>query len=85
MAGSFLDYLRQHGVQGPLPKTDCGGPAAQGVRSGEGSTKRGWDFAFATGIECSNPLVVDSTGRRIRRDLLEECGPLSAGETICSS
>src|SRR5437667_686855 len=86
MANSFLDFLRQHGVQGPLPRSGCGGPAAQGVRPGRREARqpkeqgeqgqREWDFAFATGIECSNPVVVDADGNRIRRNLLEECGHL---------
>jgi hypothetical protein len=73
MASNFLDVWRKHGAQGPLPRTGCGGPAAQGKRprNGEGS-KRDWDFGFATGIECSNPVVVDAKGNRIRRDLREE-------------
>lgn len=55
---------------------DCGGPAAQGVRPSGGADRpgRGWDFAFATGIECSNPVVNDPNLGWIRRDLLEECG-----------
>ena len=74
MPGSFLDVLRQRGVE-PTPRRagdECGGPAAQGLRAA--GEERAWDFAFATGIECSNPLVVDAQGRRLRRDLLEECG-----------
>jgi beta-glucosidase/6-phospho-beta-glucosidase/beta-galactosidase len=36
---------------------------------------RAWDFAFCTGIECSNPSIVDPrTGQRIRRDMYDECG-----------
>src|SRR5213595_3586556 len=69
---SFLDVLRKQGLdQTPAP-TDHGGPAAQGVRPG--GQRRAWDFAFATGIECSNPRIVDRDGQSIRRDLLEECG-----------
>jgi beta-glucosidase/6-phospho-beta-glucosidase/beta-galactosidase len=52
----------------------CGGPAAQGERPGSGGDDRAWDFAFATGIECSNPAVAAPNGGRLRRDLLEECG-----------
>jgi beta-glucosidase/6-phospho-beta-glucosidase/beta-galactosidase len=68
----FLDTLRERGLDETPPSTHCGGPAAQGVRPGGHS--RGWDFAFATGVECSNPRVVDPQGRSLRRDLLEECG-----------
>src|SRR3954447_20127685 len=74
MADSFLELLRRREAEGtPQPRTDCGGPAAQDKRAaGEG---REWDFAFATGIECSNPSVVDPvSGGRLRRDLMEECG-----------
>jgi beta-glucosidase/6-phospho-beta-glucosidase/beta-galactosidase len=75
MPTSFLDHLRRHGIQGPLPRTNSAGPAAQGQKSPAApSTERAWDFAFATGIECSNPAVVDPRLGRIRRDLLEECG-----------
>src|SRR6187549_2876007 len=69
---SFLDILLRRGVGGARPPSDSGGPAAQGVRpEGDG---RVWDFAFATGIECSNPRVLDPRLGSIRRDLLEECG-----------
>jgi beta-glucosidase/6-phospho-beta-glucosidase/beta-galactosidase len=68
---SFLDILRDQPLNESMPAA-CGGPAAQGVRpAGE---RRNWDFAFATGIECSNPRVSDQHGGLIRRDLLEECG-----------
>ena len=32
-----------------------------------------WRFAFATGIECSNPVVTGKTGGDVRRDQLAEC------------
>ena len=51
---------------------DAAAPAAQGLRSG--GKARTWDFAFATGIECSTPRIIDQHGRSVRRDLLEECG-----------
>src|SRR5689334_6451454 len=69
---SFLDILHERRADEIRPRTDSGGPAAQGVRPGR--RRRNWDFAFATGIECSNPRVTDRHGRSIRRDLLEECG-----------
>ena len=70
---SFLDILQQRGAEDLRPQSDSGGPAAaQGVRPG--GRRRNWDFAFATGIECSNPRVTDPHGRLIRRDLLAECG-----------
>jgi beta-glucosidase/6-phospho-beta-glucosidase/beta-galactosidase len=72
MAVSFLDHLEKRQVDAPMPSAECGGPAAQGVRpDGE---RREWDFAFATGIECSNPLIADTEGNSTRRDLLAECG-----------
>src|SRR5437867_5663613 len=72
MAESFLDILGRHGGDSPPTAGDRGGPAAQGVRPAGG--RRSWDFAFATGIECSNPRIADPDGRLLRRDLLEECG-----------
>ena len=69
---NFLDVLRRRGVDGPLPPPDRGGPAGQAVRPG--AERRAWDFAFATGIECSNPRIINHDGRPLRRDLLEECG-----------
>jgi len=74
MAKSFLDELRRRGVEGALLHMGSGGPAEQGARPGGAAEQRSWDFAFATGIECSNPLVVDAHGNKLRRDLLEECG-----------
>src|SRR2546430_10732022 len=72
---SFLEHLKQHGLDRPLRGFECGGPAAQGVKpAGGNAEQRAWDFAFATGIECSNPVVADANGNRLRRDLLEECG-----------
>src|SRR5215213_3537510 len=73
MPDSFLNILKRQGLDAPVPAPDCGGPAAQGVRPTDGET-RAWDFAFATGIECSNPSIVDAAGNRIRRDMLDECG-----------
>ena len=72
MPENFLDVLRKRGVDGPLPQPDRGGPAGQAVRPG--GKHRAWDFAFATGIECSNPRIVNHDGQPLRRDLLEECG-----------
>src|SRR5687767_5698738 len=75
MPDSFLNSLQRHGIDGPAPRAECGGPAEQ-AKKPAGRRHDGWDFAFATGIECSNPVVVDADGRRLRRDLLEECGHL---------
>src|SRR5438270_3184633 len=75
MATSFLDHLRQHGID--LASFGGGGAAAQGLKPAGGSpAQRAWDFAFATGIECSNPVITDANGNRLRRNLLEECGHL---------
>ena len=71
MPDSFLHHLKRIGIDGPLPRTGCGGPAAQATRP---AGERAWDFAFATGIECSNPLVDNPAGGHLRRDLLDECG-----------
>src|SRR6185437_8788178 len=77
LMASFLDDLKRHGIENPLVDFDAGGPAAQGAKPAGGSAEqRAWDFAFATGIECSNPVVADADGNRLRRDLLEECGHL---------
>ena len=73
MSDSFLDVLKRQGEDEALAAS--AGPAAQGMRAGDGVVQpRAWDFAFATGVECSNPTIADVEGRRIRRDLLEECG-----------
>lgn len=32
-----------------------------------------WHFAFATGVECSNPVITGKDGRDVRRDQLAEC------------
>src|SRR5689334_21711554 len=76
MPTSFLDELRQHGIHGPLPRMEASGPTAQGIAPGTSEQKRAWDFAFATGVESSNPVVMDANGNRLRRDLLTECGHL---------
>ena len=70
---SFLDILRRHGADPGPAAEDRAGPAAQGVRP-PGGERRPWDFAFATGIECSNPRIVDPAAGPLRRDLLAECG-----------
>ena len=71
MRTSFLDLLKRHGIEWPLPRTGSGGPAEQGVKPGGHHKDRGWDFAFATGTECSNPAIVDSTGARIMFELTD--------------
>src|SRR2546421_622077 len=73
MPEGFLDILAREGEQ--TGGRGSSGPAAQGLMPLRGlpeGDRR--EFAFATGIECSNPTIVDAEGRRIRRDLLEECG-----------
>src|SRR5438045_2496281 len=73
MPQTFLDLLKRHGLDGSHRKPDGSAPASQDVRAPDGPGE--WEFAFATGIECSNPLVVDpKTGGHLRRDLLDECG-----------
>ena len=74
MSNGFLDVLRRHGVEPVSAAPESGGPAAQGHRPECVSGESAPEFAFATGIECSNPVVVDEQGRRIRRDLIGECG-----------
>jgi beta-glucosidase/6-phospho-beta-glucosidase/beta-galactosidase len=72
---SFLDLLnRQPNIESSQKSPDPA-PASQGVTPGAGREgRRAWDFAFATGIECSNPIIADADGKRIRRDQLQECG-----------
>src|SRR5262245_55237589 len=73
MPEGFLEILGKQGQR--EGGGGAGGPAAQGLkphRHSRGDDRR--EFAFATGIECSNPTIVDGEGRRVRRDLLEECG-----------
>jgi beta-glucosidase/6-phospho-beta-glucosidase/beta-galactosidase len=75
MSESFLDVLRRHGGDEAAARAPCCGPAAQGlqpVRSPH--DPQSWEFAFCTGIECSNPTIAGPDGRTLRRDLLEECG-----------
>jgi beta-glucosidase/6-phospho-beta-glucosidase/beta-galactosidase len=72
MAQSFLDIIKRHFGDAPTLSADRGGPAGQATRAG--ANGRHWDFAFATGIECSNPRIAGPDGRPLRRDLLEECG-----------
>src|SRR6266478_3391120 len=71
MAEGFLQILERHG-EGAGEGSP--GPAAQGMKRRRGHREDAREFAFATGIECSNPTIVDAEGRRLRRDLLEECG-----------
>jgi beta-glucosidase/6-phospho-beta-glucosidase/beta-galactosidase len=76
MAQSFLDRLRHDPELSARGHGHAsGGPAAQGLQPVRGLPDgNGREFAFATGIECSNPTIADAQGRTVRRDLLEECG-----------
>ena len=69
MAQGFLDIInRQFGDAG------YGGDEYGGAAGASGSglpTGYAGEFAFATGIECSNPRIDNG---RIRRDQLAECG-----------
>jgi beta-glucosidase/6-phospho-beta-glucosidase/beta-galactosidase len=76
MSASFLDQLKHRGLTGPLRRDtrNHSAPATQGHRpASDGPHRNPWDFAFATGIECSNPLIVDANNKKLRRDLLLEC------------
>lgn len=42
-------------------------------RREESFNRESWRFAFATGIECSNPIITGKDGRNARRDQLAEC------------
>jgi beta-glucosidase/6-phospho-beta-glucosidase/beta-galactosidase len=68
---TFLELLKRSHLEKLLPARDCGGPAAQGVGSRPAG---GLGFGFATGIECSNPIIRGTDGGRLRRDLIGECG-----------
>lgn len=72
---SFLDVLRQNNEL--TPEGALNAPAPDAPASDASPTNPPSEFGFATGIECSNPTIVDAEGRRIRRDLLEECGHYS--------
>ncbi|HYE06999.1 MAG TPA: family 1 glycosylhydrolase [Planctomycetota bacterium] len=79
MAYGFLTAISRRGTALAIPGAGCGGPAAQARAPARApweadQGERAWDFAFATGIECSNPTVAGSDGRGLRRDLLAECG-----------
>ena len=69
---TFLDILRKQSADLTPAAMDRVAPAAQGSRPR--GKARTWDFAFATGIECSSPRITDQHGHTLRRDLLEECG-----------
>ncbi len=69
MADGFLDLIRRE-----LGDGGYGGDEFGGADGSDGSglpTGLPGEFAFATGIECSNPTI---NGGRIRRDQLAECG-----------
>jgi beta-glucosidase/6-phospho-beta-glucosidase/beta-galactosidase len=72
MGASFLDEIRS---DGHVERFAGGRYGGSGRADGAGlprSTK--WQFAFATGIECSSPTITGPDGRTLRRDMLEECG-----------
>ena len=69
MAENFLDIVKR--VQGD---NNYAGDEFGGAAGTDGSgmpTEAAGNFLFATGIECSNPTIEN---KRVRRDLLEECG-----------
>ncbi|MBC7795590.1 MAG: family 1 glycosylhydrolase [Pyrinomonadaceae bacterium] len=69
MAKGFLDIIKNVRGDG-----DYAGDEFGGGRGTDGSglpTGKAGNFMFATGIECSNPMIQNKT---VRRDLLEECG-----------
>jgi hypothetical protein len=72
MPERFLKALERHGEDAG---SGAAGPAAlEQVHRNDPHEVDQREFAFATGLECSNPTVVDALGQRLRRDLLEECG-----------
>jgi hypothetical protein len=71
---NFLVVLKQSEIERLLPQGDCAGTASQAVKPGGAVHANDMEFGFATGIECSNPTIGGENGKRIRRDLLDECG-----------
>ena len=68
MSAGFLDRIRHRlgdGVQGGDERGGAAGRSGQGLPTGGPG-----EFMFATGIECSYPVIAGG----IRRDLLAECG-----------
>ncbi len=61
--GGFLDVLRRERPDALPPPTRLGATSPPGHAPGT--------FLFATGVECSYPMI---DGGRTRRDLLAECG-----------
>lgn len=77
MANNFLDLLERE-------RGDCDycPPAAESAKAAAAAAARlpegqRWEFAFATGVECSNPIIAGRDGCTIRRDQLAECGHYS--------
>ncbi len=57
-------------------KPDTAPPSngAKQTQSEKATNNRNWRFVFATGIECSNPVITGKNGQDARRDQLAECG-----------
>src|SRR5687767_1802704 len=82
MATSFLESVKKRHPDGVYAGDEFGGGAGH---DGSGlPTGKPQNFMFATGIECSNPVIGGPAAipvapgteskPRIRRDQLEECG-----------
>jgi beta-glucosidase/6-phospho-beta-glucosidase/beta-galactosidase len=71
-SGSFLDVLKRTIVERFVLPGIATCPATQ-ARRPTNPTGR-FEFGFATGVECSNPMIADAKGNRVRRDMLKECG-----------
>ena len=69
MANGFLDIINRTFGNGTYGGDEFGG--ASGATGRGLPTGSAGEFAFATGIECSNPRIANGT---IRRDQLAECG-----------
>ena len=69
MANGFLDIINRKFGDGNYGGDEYGG--ASGATGRGLPTGSPGEFAFATGIECSNPRIANGT---IRRDQLAECG-----------
>ena len=71
---TFLEVLKRTNIEKLFPPGISPGTAAQGVKPAGAGATDSIEFGFATGIECSNPVIADENGDRVRRDLLDECG-----------
>lgn len=77
---NFLDVFKRSNSGSEFGgESNAAPPAVADRRRGEppvgaeAADYESWRFVFATGIECSNPVITGRDGRDVRRDLLAEC------------